>query len=692
MDQAALDLPFDQYQRYRLVTDIIEAVRPPGERLSVLDVGGRTALLRRFLTEDEVHLVDVEVSGEAGLVLGDGSRLPFADDSVDVLVTFDTLEHVPPPRREAFLSECSRVARRWVVIAGPYQSPEVDEAERLLATFIEEKLEQRHRYLAEHAANGLPDRSATERALQAAGAEVLSIGHANLERWLALMCLALYMDRDAPLRAIASQFYRFYNAELYASDHAAPVYRHAVIGAFDGAALPDLEGLLSTPVAPAGALDLGMGLVRQLMQYDVERDAVTREFARLEEVNRDLELDLDGHKRTLVSMREVQEAQTRMIGELREQCLELRAVEEDLEAELEREREEGEEARGALELDLAGHKARIAELEEALHEHGALASKLESELERERSEGGAARASLEEDLAGHKALLRDQERALTEHQELVESLESTLQEERSGSALVQSTLEEDLRGHKAQLAELESSLGEHRVLVADLESSLLEERGEAASAVRVLEADLAAHKQLIEQLVSREGALQAELAAALESREVAECERETALHEGRARALEATEQAREAAELRKVLESEARLRAQEAEVREALSQDLEGHRGVVEELRLELEKAHVVVRELDHAREVIAERSRSLEGELEVQSAEHEAQVARAEVAERAAELLQQEVLKREQQLSELAGVLAAEREEIAALRRELRSRVRNLKRAFGPKPKFGPG
>lgn len=646
MDQAALDLPFDQYQRYRLVTDIIEAVRPPGERLSVLDVGGRTALLRRFLTEDEVHLVDVEVSGEAGLVLGDGSRLPFADDSVDVLVTFDTLEHVPPPRREAFLSECSRVARRWVVIAGPYQSPEVDEAERLLATFIEEKLEQRHRYLAEHAANGLPDRSATERALQAAGAEVLSIGHANLERWLALMCLALYMDRDAPLRAIASQFYRFYNAELYASDHAAPVYRHAVIGAFDGAALPDLEGLLSTPVAPAGALDLGMGLVRQLMQYDVERDAVTREFARLEEVNRDLELDLDGHKRTLVSMREVQEAQTRMIGELREQCLELRAVEEDLEAELEREREEGEEARGALELDLAGHKARIAELEEALHQHGALASKLESELERERSEGGAARASLEEDLAGHKA----------------------------------------------QLAELESSLGEHRVLVADLESSLLEERGEAASAVRVLEADLAAHKQLIEQLVSREGALQAELAAALESREVAECERETALHEGRARALEATEQAREAAELRKVLESEARLRAQEAEVREALSQDLEGHRGVVEELRLELEKAHVVVRELDHAREVIAERSRTLEGELEVQSAENEAQVARAEVAERAAELLQQEVLKREQQLSELAGVLAAEREEIAALRRELRSRVRNLKRAFGPKPKFGPG
>ncbi len=553
MDPSALDMPFDQYQRYRLVTDIIENVRTPGERLKVLDVGGRTALLRRFLPEDEVHLVDVESSEERGLVLGDGSRLPFADDSVDVLVTFDTLEHVPPARRRDFVAECARVARRWVVIAGPYQSPEVDEAERLLATFIEEKLEQEHRYLAEHATNGLPDRAETEGALASAGAEVLSIGHANLERWLALMCLALYMDRDAPLRAIASQFYRFYNAELYASDHAAPVYRHAVIGAFGGAALPDPAALLSPPAAPAGALDLSMGLVRQLMQYDVERDAVAGEFARLEGVNRDLELDLDGHKKTLVSMREVQEAQTRMIGELREQCLELRAVEEDLEAELEREREEGEEAREALAADLAGHKEVISTLE------------------------------------------------------------------------------------------------------------------------------------------ARERDLVTELTEAGEARAQAEAAREAALHEARARELESAEQARDAAELRVILESEQRLRGEEREVREELQRDLEGHRVVVAELQAELEKAHEVVRELDHAREVVRLRAEDLERQLESKSEEAQAQLARAEAAELAAAQLLEVVEQRDQQLAELADVLAAEREVIAALRRDLRDRVGNLKRAFGPKPTFGP-
>ncbi|MDE0916614.1 MAG: class I SAM-dependent methyltransferase, partial [Planctomycetota bacterium] len=117
-----LELPFDQYQRYRLVADILNEVRPKGRTLSILDVGGRTALLRQFLPSDDVTAVDLEMSDEPGLVLGDGSRLPFQDGSFDVVAGFDTLEHVPPARRTAFVDECARVASRWVVLIGPYAS------------------------------------------------------------------------------------------------------------------------------------------------------------------------------------------------------------------------------------------------------------------------------------------------------------------------------------------------------------------------------------------------------------------------------------------------------------------------------------------------------------------------------------------------------------------------------------------
>ena len=57
MTTEVLRLPFDQYQRYRLVADVLEDLRAGSERLTVLDVGGRTALLRKFLTADDITLV-----------------------------------------------------------------------------------------------------------------------------------------------------------------------------------------------------------------------------------------------------------------------------------------------------------------------------------------------------------------------------------------------------------------------------------------------------------------------------------------------------------------------------------------------------------------------------------------------------------------------------------------------------------
>jgi hypothetical protein len=78
-------LPFDQYQRYRLVADLLGELRGDGPSLEVLDVGGRTALLRSFLTTDRITLVDVEESEEQGLILGDGARQPYQDGAFDVV-------------------------------------------------------------------------------------------------------------------------------------------------------------------------------------------------------------------------------------------------------------------------------------------------------------------------------------------------------------------------------------------------------------------------------------------------------------------------------------------------------------------------------------------------------------------------------------------------------------------------------
>ena len=523
-----LALPFDQYQRYRLVADLLEHLRGVrGVPLEVLDVGGRTALLRRFLLRDRIRLVDMEASKEEDLVLGDGGHLPFRDASFDVVTAFDTLEHVPPERREAFVAECARVARRWVVLAGPFHSPRVAEAEELLERFLLEKLGVEHRYLGEHRSHGLPDRGAVEAQLAELGARVTRLGHGNLDRWLVLMCASMYMDDDPALRGLARAFHRFYNASLYASDHAEPVYRHVVLAAFDGAEVPAAEELLDAPQAPAGALpELGR-LERELVAFDRERAEWRAERERLRRVARDLEEDLAGHRASL--------------AEARAEAGELGAVHRDLEADLEGHRarltaEEHEAARlrsvnRDLAEDLSGHRDSLRALKRELEQRAEGLRDLQLELERERRVGEESRRALAEDLAQHRSVLAERDEQLealraaaqaqrSELEARVEEHRGALAEREDELAALRAAREaegeahaRDLAGHRASLDELRSVLREKDVGIDHLTGELRRLEGVAAE----LQGGLAAESE-------RAGELERRLRAALEQGEALRAE------------------------------------------------------------------------------------------------------------------------------------------------------------------------
>lgn len=351
-----LDLPFDQYQRYELVRALMESVRAPGESFHVLDVGGRTALLRDFLPHDRVELVDVDPSPVDGLILGSGAQLPFRDDTFDVVAAFDTLEHVPPDLREAFVSECGRVAKRYVMLAGPYDAPRVADAEQLLLDFLQTRLEWEHRYLAEHRTNGLPDADATRAGLRAHGAEIGTFGHGALDRWQLLMSLELYIEHEPLLRDLAPRIYRLYNEHLFASDHGSNVYRHAIVGAFGGAKMPSLDDVLE-PVgsAPPKVTKALMDVGHEILRYDALRDSFEPEIQRLHGVVADVEKDLVEHKATVET--------------LHADLTESKKTIETLRGELDRERSDArsfladkQERLGAVESDLEGHRSMVAEL------------------------------------------------------------------------------------------------------------------------------------------------------------------------------------------------------------------------------------------------------------------------------------------------------------------------------------------
>lgn len=619
-------LPFDQYQRYALVTEIVNEVRRGKERLSILDVGGRTALLRSFLPGDAITLVDLEPSVERPLVLGDGSRLPFAERSFDLVLAFDTLEHVPVPRRTAFVAECARVARRHVVLAGPYQSPEVEEAERLLQQFLKDKLGVEHRYLEEHRHNGLPDRAAVERQFEGLGARVQSFGHGNLDRWLALICLSMYMDYRPELRGIAARFQRFYNARMYASDHVAPVYRHAIVAALAGAELPRLTRLAQPASAPPGTTRKIEELAFELADFERAQAGLLAEKQKLEQGLAEVRADLAGHKQSLADA-EARKAEQRAVI-------------------------------ATLERDLDAHKASIADLQ------GDLAAQI---ARFEESERGRAleKVAFERELSEHKAVLSELDREFTEHKEVLEEVRRLAaafereldvvrglrERERAEAAAMQRELEARIAEHAAAAAVLEADLREHK-------AALAAERAERADEARALRAVIAD----VEHDRDERGRVIAALQTDLDQHRAAMRALET---EVRARGEELARLGNEVQRHRALLDdAHAVLAARQRELDEhrtvvhTLEADLAGHRAVVLELRAQSATLNAALEGLTHERNVTAQALDGARGEIDR---------AREALAKQHADILARDAT-------------------IEALRMELASRWTTFKRAFGPK------
>ncbi len=238
MADSLLDLPFDQYGRHRdaqAVAELVRAQEGPS-RLAVLDVGGYPCLTPRFLPADWVVVVDptAEAIADGGYLRAAGEALPFHDGSFDLVLSLDSLEHVPPAARPRYLAELLRVSRRYVLVLAPFASPDVERAEALLFEYVQVALHAEHAQLREHRDHGLPDRAATVAALEAGGAACASFPSGNLHHWLALMLLKhhlLSLDPDASVHAALD---RWYNASDRAADRWLPAYRHGVLASKGG--------------------------------------------------------------------------------------------------------------------------------------------------------------------------------------------------------------------------------------------------------------------------------------------------------------------------------------------------------------------------------------------------------------------------------------------------------------------------
>ena len=121
--------------------------------LSILEIGSGGLGIARFLgytkekNDYKVTLSDVSFDSLLGvrlgrslrLVVADGCRLPFRDESFDVVVCVDMVEHIPKQGRPALFEELKRVAGCEVMLHFPMDSGDGQWVGRALDLRFQEK-------------------------------------------------------------------------------------------------------------------------------------------------------------------------------------------------------------------------------------------------------------------------------------------------------------------------------------------------------------------------------------------------------------------------------------------------------------------------------------------------------------------------------------------------------------------------
>jgi hypothetical protein len=388
-----LELPFDQYQRYEMVEELVELIRD-GRRLRILDVGGHPGFISIVLPEDDTFVLDTLPPEGLNYVQGDGARLPFKSNSFDLVASIDTLEHIPPGQRHRFLEEQLRASRDYVLLAAPFEDENVSLAEQIVNEFFIKKLGHPNDSLEEHFENGLPRLSETLSFFDENGVQHLEVPNGYLYNWL-IMMMALPAAQSLPdSEELVAMLNRFYNRNLYVSDNRKPCYRTVILASKQHSLDRDfIVGRYEK--AEAGAPDTKLKLADLLLSLKLEEPLVAvleDELEKRTEWAFQLRDEVDKRDEYIRRLQAEFEERTEWAFKLREEVegRDRRIVEQQDELK--------ERTEWALKLqeDVGEKGQRIVELQDELKERTEWALELKDDLEKRDEHLGKLREEFEE--------------------------------------------------------------------------------------------------------------------------------------------------------------------------------------------------------------------------------------------------------------------------------------------------------
>ncbi len=226
-------IPFDQYQRYYTISQVVNNLKEQWNISSfkILEIGANVQKnLEKFIVDDEIYYSDIELPQELQedpqCFVADATNLMgIQDNSYDIVIASDVYEHIPPHKREAFISEINRVARYSAIICFPFLSQHNIEAEKRTNNYFMTIAGVEYIWLKEHLDNTLPSKSELEEIIKLHKLNYCEFEHGDINHWELLMKTHMYTSIVQDLIDYREQMDNYYNTSVYPSDVSNHNYR-----------------------------------------------------------------------------------------------------------------------------------------------------------------------------------------------------------------------------------------------------------------------------------------------------------------------------------------------------------------------------------------------------------------------------------------------------------------------------------
>jgi len=280
--------------------------------LRILEIGANEHKnLELFLPRDDIQYSDSVVpshlESDPRFIRVDGTSIQFPDESFDVVVALDVLEHVPQTERDIFVREICRVSKGITIFSAPFDNGVNARSERGIATYFRTLYGEMIPWQVEHEREGLPLLEDTVRFISTnLSLTPVILPHGSPLVWSKLMRMEMTCRVSIEMKQYWQYINRFYNEVIFERDYSRSPVRCFVVVPKDNICnlqniserhngreiedsdwryLQDLENsyynLLRLKLAQAGDVQLGQTYVQMFFNYGngfSENQSMVRSF------------------------------------------------------------------------------------------------------------------------------------------------------------------------------------------------------------------------------------------------------------------------------------------------------------------------------------------------------------------------------------------------------------------------------